>query len=132
YGLDVKGLAIRDGSGLSANNLVPPLLMAQLLAKVATGDQGLDVLKAGLTVAGKTGSLKGRFTGESEIARGKVFAKTGWILTSRTLSGFLNAADGSVLSFAFYALGPVKSNATIALDAVTTGAYSCGNNLSNN
>ena len=132
YGLDVTGMVIRDGSGLSANNLVPPLLMAQLMAKVATGEQGLDVIKAGLPVAGKTGSLKSRFTGGSAIARGEVFAKTGWILTSRTLSGFLNAADGSVLSFAFYALGPVKSNATIALDAVTTGAFTCGNNLSNN
>ncbi|MEO7349483.1 MAG: D-alanyl-D-alanine carboxypeptidase [Terrimesophilobacter sp.] len=132
YGLDVTGMVIRDGSGLSANNLVPPLLMAQLMAKVATGEQGLDVIKVGLPVAGKTGSLRARFTGGSEIARGQVFAKTGWILTARTLSGFLNASDGSVLSFAFYALGPVKSNATIALDAVTTGAFTCGNNLSNN
>lgn len=132
YGLDVSGMVIRDGSGLSANNLVPPLFMAQLMAKVATGEQGLDVIKAGLPVAGKTGSLRSRFTGASAVARGQVFAKTGWILTSRTLSGFLNAADGSVLSFAFYALGPVRSEATIALDAVTTGAYTCGNNLSNN
>lgn len=132
YGLDAKTITIRDGSGLSDLNLVPPLFMAQFMAMVATGEQGLGVIKSGLTVAGKTGSLSSRFTGASAVARGQVFAKTGWILTSRTLSGFLNAQDGSVLSFAFYALGPVKSEATIALDAVTTGAFTCGNNLSNN
>ncbi len=131
-GLDASTIIIRDGSGLSPNNLVPPAFMAQLMAKVATGEQQLGAIKPALPVAGKTGSLRSRFTGSSEVARGNVFAKTGWITVSRTLSGWLNAQDGSVLAFAFYALGPVKLDATVALDAVTTGAFTCGNNLSNN
>lgn len=131
-GLDTHTITVRDGSGLSPNNLVPPLFMAQLMAKVATGEQDLGVIKSAMPVAGKTGSLRNRFTGSSEIARGNVYGKTGWINTSRTLSGWLNAQDGSVLSFAFYALGPVQEDATVALDAVTTGAFACGNNLSNN
>lgn len=130
--LDAQSITVRDGSGLSDKNLVPPQFMAELMAKVATGEQDFGVIKSAMPIAGKTGSLSGRFTGSSEIARGKVFAKTGWIDSSRTLSGWLNAQDGSVLAFAFYALGPVKSEATIALDAVTTGAFTCGNNLSNN
>lgn len=131
-GLDTTGVIIRDGSGLSAKNSVPPLLMAQLMAKVATGEQGLGVIKAALPVAGKTGTLAGRFSGPNAIARGNVTAKTGWINTSRTLSGWTKAQDGSVLSFAFYALGPVKASAMDALDTVTTGIFTCGNNLSNN
>lgn len=132
YGLEPVGVVVRDGSGLSANSAVAPLFVAQLMAKVYTGGQGLDVIKAGLPVAGQTGSLASRFGGENAVARGNVVAKTGWIKSSRTLAGWVHAADGSVLSFAFYALGPVQENATIALDTVTTGVYHCGNNLSNN
>lgn len=132
YGVDVTGLTIRDGSGLSANNLVPPLFVAQLMAKVLGGEQGLKVLYDALPVAGKSGSLASRFSGANSIARGAVIAKTGWIKTSRTLAGIVHAADGTPLAFAFYALGPVRADATIALDTVTTGAYTCGNNLSNN
>ncbi|GAA3737858.1 hypothetical protein GCM10022239_11900 [Leifsonia bigeumensis] len=132
YGLDPVGVIVRDGSGLSANSAVAPLFVAQLMAKVYTGGQGLDVIKAGLPVAGKTGSLASRFTGANAVARGNVVAKTGWIKSSRTLAGWVHATDGSVLSFAFYALGPVQANATDALDTVTTGVYNCGNNLSNN
>lgn len=131
-GLDATTISIRDGSGLSNLNRVPPLFMAQLMAKVATGEQGFGVIKSALPVAGKSGTLRTRFTGASEVARGNVFAKTGWITGSRTLSGFLNAQDGSLLSFALYATGPVKQDATVALDAVATGIYTCGNNLSNN
>ena len=132
YGLEPVGVIVRDGSGLSADNAVAPLFVAQLMAKVYTGGQGLDVKKGGLPVAGQTGSLASRFSGENAAARGNVVAKTGWIKSSRTLAGWVHAADGSVLSFAFYALGPVQENATIALDTVTTGVYRCGNNLSNN
>lgn len=131
-GLDPNAITIRDGSGLSPNNLVPPLFMAQLMAKVNTSASDLGPLKSGLPVAGKSGSLASRFTGDNAVARGLVTGKTGWIDTSRTLSGWVNASDGSVLSFAFYALGPVQENATIALDTVTTGVFHCGNNLSNN
>ncbi len=131
-GLNPTGVTVRDGSGLSAKNTVPPLLMAQLMAKVSTGAQGLSVIKSALPIAGKTGTLASRFTGANTVARGHVFAKTGWINTARTLSGWVEASDGAVLSFALFALGPVKSNAMDALDTVATGIYNCGNNLSNN
>ncbi len=131
-GLNTSEITIRDGSGLSASNLVTPQFMAKLMAKVATGEQELGVIKDVMPIAGQSGSLRNRFTGSSEIARGQVFGKTGWINSSRTLSGWLNAQDGAVLSFAFYALGPVEEEATVALDALATGAFTCGNNLSNN
>lgn len=130
-GLDTTGVVIRDGSGLSAKNAVPPLLVAQLMAKVYTGEQGLGVIKSALPVAGQSGTLASRFTGANAVARGHVVAKTGWINSARTLAGWTKAKDGAVLAFAFYALGPVKADAMDALDTVATGVYKCGDNLSN-
>lgn len=132
YRIDTTGITIRDGSGLSANNAVPALYVAKLMALIATGSNGLDVIKPALPIAGKTGTLASRFGGDNAIARGHVTAKTGTIRTSRALAGWVDAEDGSVLSFAFYALGAVKDNATTALDTVATGVFTCGNNLSNN
>jgi serine-type D-Ala-D-Ala carboxypeptidase/endopeptidase (penicillin-binding protein 4) len=47
--------------------------------------------------------------------------------------GTVTAADGTPLAFAFYADGAgIKDTAKLALDALVTGVYSCGANLSNN
>ncbi len=132
FGLDTSGVIIRDGSGLSALNLVSPTFVAELMVKVLGGEDGLNLVRDAMPVAGESGSLASRFSGANSIARGSVIAKTGWIKTSRTLAGMVTAADGTPLTFAFYALGAVQPEATIALDTITTGVYSCGNNLSNN
>jgi D-alanyl-D-alanine carboxypeptidase/D-alanyl-D-alanine-endopeptidase (penicillin-binding protein 4) len=60
-----------------------------------------------------------------------VWAKTGWIDTGYTLAGIIRAKDGTPLTFAFYALGNVSSNAKQALDSLTADVWSCGNRLSN-
>ncbi len=131
FGVDTTGVTIRDGSGLSDKNLVPPSFMAKFMVKVFSGEGGLSILRDSMPVAGKSGSLASRFSGANSVARGAVIAKTGWIKSSRTLAGIVTAADGTPLTFAFYALGPVRSDATIALDTITTGIFRCGNNLSN-
>jgi D-alanyl-D-alanine carboxypeptidase/D-alanyl-D-alanine-endopeptidase (penicillin-binding protein 4) len=133
YGIPTEGMVIRDGSGLSEFNAVSPLYVSQLMVAVAGGTQNLAVLREGLPVAGESGSLAGRFTGDNAVARGAVFAKTGWIDTSYSLGGFVNAADGTQLTFAFYAIGDgIRDTARAALDTLTTGIYRCGDNLSNN
>jgi D-alanyl-D-alanine carboxypeptidase/D-alanyl-D-alanine-endopeptidase (penicillin-binding protein 4) len=132
YGIKTPGLVIKDGSGESPQNGVPPIVVSQLMAKVLAGGQNLSIIYNALPVAGKTGTLASRFTGANAVARGHVNAKTGWILGAYTLGGIIHAADGTELSFAFYALGSVKGTAMAALDTVTTGAYKCGDNLSNN
>ena len=48
-----------------------------------------------------------------------------------TPSGIIDAADGSQLTFAVYALGPVSDNAKQAIDTLTAGFYKCGDNLTN-
>jgi len=128
----VDGLTIKDGSGLSEANAVPPSYVAKLMVKIKAGGQNLSVVYNALPVAGKSGSLSGRFTGAAAVARGNVIAKTGWIDTAYTLGGVVNAADGTTLTFAFYAIGNgIKDTAKAAIDTLTASVYNCGDNLSN-
>ena len=132
YGVPVDGLTIKDGSGLSEANAVPPSYVAKLMVKIKAGGQNLSVVYNALPVAGKSGSLSGRFTGAAAVARGNVIAKTGWIDTAYTLGGVVNAADGTTLTFAFYAIGNgIKDTAKAAIDTLTASVYNCGDNLSN-
>lgn len=124
-GLDTTGQRFYDGSGLSTRNAVSPRFVTDVLrdlpAKVA----------AGLSIAGRTGSLATRFTGGAAIARGHVLAKTGWLDTEYSLAGIVHARDGSEQVFAFYAIGPhVSSSAKLALDSLAAGVYRCGASLS--
>jgi serine-type D-Ala-D-Ala carboxypeptidase/endopeptidase (penicillin-binding protein 4) len=127
-----SSVIIKDGSGLSDDNAVPPVAMAALMRRVAAGSDNLDIVRDALPVAGKSGTLASRFTGDNAVARGKVTAKTGWIDTAYTLSGFVDAADGTRLTFAFYAIGNgIKDDAKAALDTLVTSVYNCGDNLAN-
>ena len=133
FKIPVAGLTIVDGSGESANNKVPPSTMTALLRLIQAGTLNLDVVRAAMPVAGKTGTLASRFSGANAVVRGNVTAKTGWIDTEYALAGFVTAADGTVLVFAFDAVGPgIKSTAQTALDTLTVAAFRCGDNLSNN
>lgn len=134
YQIPQAGLAIKDGSGLSEFNAVPAATLTQVLTAAHNGSYPeLAVLLDGLPVAGQSGSLASRFTGENAVARGLVRAKTGWIDTSYSLAGLVQNADGTVNAFAFYAVGEgIPSTARAALDTLTTGVFHCGDNLSNN
>ncbi len=135
YGIDTAGIHIADGSGLSGDNAVPPSYLTKLFIKVLNRENGLGIIYDGLPVAGQSGTLGpgyARFTGSNSVARGAVHAKTGWINNGYTLSGIVNAADGTPLTFAVFALGPVSDNAKQAIDTLVTGFYKCGDNLTNN
>jgi D-alanyl-D-alanine carboxypeptidase/D-alanyl-D-alanine-endopeptidase (penicillin-binding protein 4) len=132
YGVPVDALTIKDGSGLSEASAVPPEYVAKLMVKILAGGQNLSIVYNALPVAGKSGSLASRFTGTNAVARGAVIAKTGWIDTAYTLGGVIKAADGTPLTFAFYAIGNgIKDNAKAAIDTLATSVYSCGDNLAN-
>jgi D-alanyl-D-alanine carboxypeptidase/D-alanyl-D-alanine-endopeptidase (penicillin-binding protein 4) len=129
--LDMSNLVIKDGSGLSANNAVSPLFIAQLLGIVNDGFNDFEIIAHALPVSGESGSLADRFKGDNADAVGKVRAKTGWIKTGYTLAGIIDAKDGTKLLFAVYALGNVKDDAKVAIDNLVTGFYRCGDTLSN-
>lgn len=133
YGLDTSALRTADASGMSRNNAVPPEYFTQLFLKIHAGEGSLAIIRDGLPVAGQSGTLNyaNRFFGANAIARGHVRAKSGSISSAYTLTGMIDAADGSTLVFAIYATGNVGSGARTAIDTLATGFYKCGNNLSN-
>ena len=129
-GPDTSALTVVDGSGLSAKNAVAPSFMAAFMAQVRGGENQLNYLYNSLSVAGETGGLKSRFA--TSEAKGKVVAKTGHIGTAYTLSGIIEAKDGTALAFAFYAIGEgIGPEAVSAIDALVEGVYACGDNLAN-
>ncbi|MGL4340249.1 MAG: D-alanyl-D-alanine carboxypeptidase/D-alanyl-D-alanine-endopeptidase [Rhodoglobus sp.] len=131
--IGADALTIRDGSGESADNAVPPVFIAQLLATMKRDTRGLGVILQGMAVAGESGQLADRFTGESAGAAGEVIADTGWISGVQSLAGVVTASDGTSLSFAFYGAGDDVSKETPeALDALAAAVFRCGDNLSNN
>jgi D-alanyl-D-alanine carboxypeptidase/D-alanyl-D-alanine-endopeptidase (penicillin-binding protein 4) len=137
YGIPTDGIVVADGSGLSTANAVPPSYLTRLFGLVEDGVGDLEAVEAGLPVAGETGTLDEdeRFTGDSAAARGHVFAKTGYVRSAYTLSGIIEAADGSTLVFTIYALGTVgetlPTTTMEGIDALTTAFYRCGDDLSN-
>ncbi|WP_244971378.1 D-alanyl-D-alanine carboxypeptidase/D-alanyl-D-alanine endopeptidase [Paramicrobacterium chengjingii] len=134
-GIDTSDLTIVDGSGLSALNAVPNSYFTKLLRGIELGEIDMPSILEGLPVAGETGTLRydSRFSGDAEVATGHVRAKTGWIQTAYTLSGVIDADDGTTLIFSIYALGdePLPSTTAHAVDMLATGFYRCGNTLSN-
>ncbi|MCS4276244.1 D-alanyl-D-alanine carboxypeptidase/D-alanyl-D-alanine-endopeptidase (penicillin-binding protein 4) [Mycetocola sp. BIGb0189] len=133
YGLDTSNLTIADTSGMSPKNAVPPSYLAGLYMKVGAREANLGYIRDGLAVAGQTGTLgySNRFTGPNAVARGHIWGKTGSITNAYTLGGFIDAADGSTLTFVIYATGRVSESARQGIDTVATGFYRCGNSLSN-
>jgi D-alanyl-D-alanine carboxypeptidase/D-alanyl-D-alanine-endopeptidase (penicillin-binding protein 4) len=129
--IDTTGVVIKDGSGLSDNNRVAPVVLAKFMKLVLDGYADFDVIKQGLPVAHESGSLSARFGGANIDAAGHIFAKTGWIKKGYTLAGIIKAQDGTDLLFAIYALGDVKPEAKDAIDTLATAFYRCGNKLSN-
>jgi len=84
-GMPETPIRIKDGSGLSRQNLISPQTLVQLLSVLAQSPQGSTYLDS-LPVAGKSGTLKNRFR-DSPLA-GKVQAKTGTLTGVVTLAGF--------------------------------------------
>jgi serine-type D-Ala-D-Ala carboxypeptidase/endopeptidase (penicillin-binding protein 4) len=132
YEVETDGISLHDGSGRSSATVIPPAFVAKFMGKVMQGAQGLDVVYNSLGVAGSSGFLASRFTGDAAIARGVVVGTTGAIAGEHAIAGTVTASDGTVLAFAFYASGAVKDNAKAALDLLVAGVYGCGDNLSNN
>ena len=92
-------IAVDDGSGLSAANLVAPMAFAQLLRYIRS-HHGWETFRPGLPQAGNTGSLRNRFRGT--LLEGAVEAKTGSIARVNTLSGFFTV-DGKTYTFSVMA-----------------------------
>ncbi|WP_404334817.1 D-alanyl-D-alanine carboxypeptidase/D-alanyl-D-alanine-endopeptidase [Sphingomonas sp. MMS12-HWE2-04] len=104
-----------DGSGMSSYNRIAPRGTVTLLRWIAAqpwGAQWRDTLPIG----GTDGTLTRRFKGTP--LEGKLFAKTGTLNATNTLSGYLIARSGKTLTFSFLINDiPADAGATPIMDA---------------
>jgi D-alanyl-D-alanine carboxypeptidase/D-alanyl-D-alanine-endopeptidase (penicillin-binding protein 4) len=89
-----------DGSGMSTYNRVTPRTVAQLLHWTTQQPWGQD-FRDTLPIGGVDGTLRRRFTGTP--LEGRIFAKTGTLMGTNALSGFLTTKSGKTLIFSAYA-----------------------------
>jgi D-alanyl-D-alanine carboxypeptidase/D-alanyl-D-alanine-endopeptidase (penicillin-binding protein 4) len=102
-----------DGSGLSRNDLRSAREMRQLVQYART-QTWWPLLAARLPVAGRSGTLAGRFRGTS--ADGRVVAKTGTIIGGGALTGVVHTASGRDAVFSYLVNGDGAPAAVAALD----------------
>lgn len=124
-GLDLNGIKVEDGSGLSRNNLIAPAQINELLQLISQGYEDFELIEEGMPVSGTPGSLSARFVDLT----GNVTAKTGWIRTGYSLAGYLEIPGDTGLIFTVYNLGDVTMANREAMDELVRGFYDCGSDL---
>ncbi len=91
-----------DGSGMSPDDRIAPRAYAQLLSFASRQSWGA-AWRETLPVAGVDGTLANRF--KSSPLKGRLWAKTGTLNETNTLSGYLTAASGKTLAFSILVNG---------------------------
>ncbi|HWC74700.1 MAG TPA: D-alanyl-D-alanine carboxypeptidase/D-alanyl-D-alanine-endopeptidase [Gemmatimonadales bacterium] len=100
--IDSTAFSLEDGSGLAAGNLVTPHAFVQLLAYMYHHPKRAPFMAA-LPRAQQLGSLLHRF--QKTPLEGRVLAKTGSIDRVNTLSGYVEKANGRVITFSIQVNG---------------------------
>lgn len=95
-GVDIGGLYMADGSGLSRFNTVTVQLQVEVLRKLAN-EPYFEVFNKSLPVAGKSGSLSSMCKGS--FAENNLRAKSGYITRVRAYSGYVKNKKGEELAF---------------------------------
>jgi serine-type D-Ala-D-Ala carboxypeptidase/endopeptidase (penicillin-binding protein 4) len=90
-------VSLYDGSGMSSYDRVTPRALVTLL-RWGNAQPWSALWRAGLPVAGQSGTLKNRLRGTP--LEGKLAAKTGTLMGTQALAGFLTTALGHTLTFA--------------------------------
>ncbi|MBC7594422.1 MAG: D-alanyl-D-alanine carboxypeptidase/D-alanyl-D-alanine-endopeptidase [Kineosporiaceae bacterium] len=130
-GIDTTGLELYDGSGLSRDNLVSPLTLAETI-RVAALDARTASLVSDLPIGGFNGSILGRFGGvAAKAGLGIVHAKSGTLTGIHSLAGFVSDAEGRPMVFAVMAdrtaaASPVAVKGGLDDVAAALAACSCG------
>ena len=130
--LNVTGLRLVDGSGLSPMDRISPRALVGLVGLAARSGPGrLRPAITGMPVAGFTGTLApGSFFGPfGRDALGTVRAKTGNLTHVATMAGVAYTASGQLLAFAFMANDISQRLATLpefTLAQLATALAGCG------
>jgi serine-type D-Ala-D-Ala carboxypeptidase/endopeptidase (penicillin-binding protein 4) len=125
--IDLTGVTILDGSGLSRSNLASAKSLVSALSYANSSNGAAWANLSGLPVAGISGTLVNRY-GLGEPGRGTVRAKTGTLSRVAALSGTLVDASGDLLIFTFIANDIPSSprQGAAALDEVVKVLAQCG------
>lgn len=99
-GVDVSGLEMHDGSGLSRLNRISPRFLSQLLLWVYKDPIIFPYFQSTLSVSGEAGTLEKRF---SDKAKGLIHAKSGYMKGVRAFAGYVKTQNGQDLIFVLMA-----------------------------
>ncbi|TPG14875.1 D-alanyl-D-alanine carboxypeptidase/D-alanyl-D-alanine-endopeptidase [Pedococcus bigeumensis] len=131
-GVDLSGVTLKDASGLTSGQAIPPQVLSDVLQLGADGSvPAMQDTVAQLPVAGLSGTLSTRFHAKSTRAvAGLARAKTGTLTGVSAMAGTVIDADGRVLSFVVEADGLPGGvgtlNARAALDRFVAVLATCG------
>ena len=130
-GVDVRGFALYDGSGVSRSDRVTARGLVSLLRlAMSPSHPKLLPLRGYLPVGGRSGTLASRYaTAPTRCAAGKVFAKTGTLHDAIALAGYALGRDGRLRVFAVLDV-PRESVFTpnqtrVAVDGIPTTLTGC-------
>lgn len=127
-GFDVTGATMADASGLSVADRVPASLLVEVVRAAVVGEPAsLASVATSLPVAGLDGTLAARMN--EPPAAGLLRAKTGTLIESVTLTGFVVTADGRPLAFSVLggSLEPGTAlQARLAIDDFGEALAACG------
>lgn len=113
-GLMAGDIAVDSGCGLSREERGKPRAMVQLLRRAFAAPQAQEFIQS-LPVAGIDGTLAHRMTRGQ--ATGRAFLKTGTLLDTRALAGYVHGR-GTIYAVAALVNHPEAQRATPMLDAV--------------
>ncbi|MEO5645477.1 MAG: D-alanyl-D-alanine carboxypeptidase/D-alanyl-D-alanine-endopeptidase [Bacteroidia bacterium] len=99
-GINIDGLYMTDGSGLSRSNGITTLIQTQILQKASTQKWYVYFIKS-LPVAGRSGSMSSLCKGT--LAENNLQAKTGYINRARGYAGYVKTKSGKLLCFSLLA-----------------------------
>ena len=114
-GLAIGDIELDNGSGLSRAERSKPQAMVHLLRRAWLGGDARSFIDS-LPVAGVDGTLAHRLQGGA--ATGQAFLKTGSLLDTRALAGYVRSRSGRVHAVAVFVNHPDAAGATPAVDAV--------------
>jgi len=100
-GVDIGGVHLVDGSGLSRFNTVTTSFMVNALKAFANDSSVFESYYSTLAIAGETGTMKRLCKGT--LAQGNIKAKSGYMGRVRSYSGYVHDKKGELYAFSMIA-----------------------------